>query len=99
MFIPWSPCNVKEVFAAGGNLDDVWQQPFFRDIRAWQRAYGYRENGEPYTGGGNWLAPCLVRDHHGAFAALRRRLCLWLPTHRLAGPGLCTGKTGEKVIE
>jgi len=61
VFMPYSPVNVKEVFAQGGNMNDVWAQPFFEGIRSWQRAY--REKG------GNWLMPCPNRDHH---AELRR---------------------------
>ena len=66
--MPYVGANVEEVFASGGDLNDVWQTSFFAEIRAWQRAYGYRENGEPCPERvGNWLAPCLIRDHHADF--------------------------------
>ena len=29
VFVPYSPVNVRDVFARGGTLDDVWTQPFF----------------------------------------------------------------------
>lgn len=47
--------------ARGSTLDDVWADPFFADIRNWQEGY--------WQGRGNWLAPCIIRDHH---ADLRR---------------------------
>jgi hypothetical protein len=42
--------------------------PFFADIRKWQRECGYREANECGNGRcGNWIAPCLIRDHHRDF--------------------------------
>ncbi len=73
VFFPYAPVNVKEVFARGGTLDDVWEHPFFADIRRWQREYGYREAGEACPDCGNWLAPCLIRDHHATFLEMVRR--------------------------
>jgi radical SAM protein with 4Fe4S-binding SPASM domain len=73
VFFPYSPVNVRDVFARGGTLDDVWAQPFFADIRRWQRDYGYRESNEPCPDCGNWLAPCIIRDHHADFMELVRR--------------------------
>lgn len=73
VFVPYSPLNVREVFAAGGDLNDVWANPFFGSIRGWQRRHGYRENGEPCGETSNWLTPCLIRDHHVDFVALARR--------------------------
>ena len=71
VFMPYSPVNVREVYARGGTLDDVWAEPFFAGIRRWQHDYGYREGGERPGTFGNWLRPCLIRDHH---ADLRRLL-------------------------
>ena len=73
VFFPYSPVNVKDVFARGGTLDDVWAHPFFADIRSWQRDYGYREANEACPDCGNWLAPCIIRDHHSDFLELVRR--------------------------
>jgi len=67
VFFPYSPVNVREVFARGGSLDEVWAHPFFADIRRWQREYGYRESHESCPSCGNWIAPCLIRDHHADF--------------------------------
>jgi MoaA/NifB/PqqE/SkfB family radical SAM enzyme len=56
VFVPYSPLNIKDVYAKGGTLNDVWSDPFFADIRGWQEDYMQCE--------GNWLAPCINRDHH-----------------------------------
>jgi MoaA/NifB/PqqE/SkfB family radical SAM enzyme len=59
VFVPYSPVNIKEVYAQGGTLNDVWNNPFFRSMRSWQVAYkDSRANG---------LAPCPNRDHHADF--------------------------------
>ncbi len=60
VFMPYSPLNINEAYAKGQTLDDMWEHPFFGSIRDWQRDYGYRENGEKYEGGGNWIRPCLI---------------------------------------
>jgi len=72
VFVPYSPVNLNEAFAAGKTLDDIWAEPFFGGIRDWQRDYGYRENGEKTGEFGNWLTPCLIRDHHGDFQHLMK---------------------------
>lgn len=73
VFVPYSPVNIGDVFARGGSLDDVWSDPLFEAFRAWQHDYGYREEGQPYTGKGNWLMPCPIRDHHAEFRAMLAR--------------------------
>jgi MoaA/NifB/PqqE/SkfB family radical SAM enzyme len=62
VFMPYSPVNINQVFARGGTLDDVWSEPFFAGIRAWQREKGFHEpqNAER----GNWLMACPMRDNH-----------------------------------
>jgi radical SAM protein with 4Fe4S-binding SPASM domain len=67
VFFPYSPVNVKQVHERGGSLDEVWSHPFFADIRRWQRDYGYRESHESCSSCQNWIAPCLIRDHHSDF--------------------------------
>ena len=68
VFLPYSPVNVKDVYAKGGTLNDVWSEPFFASIRNWQEGY--------WQGKGNWLAPCLIRDH---YADLRRLITQYEP--------------------
>jgi len=72
VFFPYSPVNIREVYTRGGSLDEVWAQPFFADIRKWQRDYGYRESHEPCPDCRNWIAPCLIRDHHVDFLRIMR---------------------------
>lgn len=63
VFLPYSPVNIKDVYAGGGTLNDVWTNPFFRNLRQWQLDYKNKN--------GNGLAPCPTRDHH---AELQRML-------------------------
>jgi len=56
VFVPYSPVNVRDVYANGGTLNDVWKASFFAGIRDWQATYRKEK--------GNWLAPCIIRDHH-----------------------------------
>ena len=65
VFVPYSPVNVKEIYARGGNLDDIWAEPFFAGLRNWQDQY---RNGDRPPG--NWLMPCPIRDHHREFRRL-----------------------------
>ena len=36
------PINIFDVYKNGGNLNDVYDQPFFEAIRDWQDKYAYR---------------------------------------------------------
>jgi MoaA/NifB/PqqE/SkfB family radical SAM enzyme len=63
VFVPYSPVNVKDIYSSGGNLMDVYTEPFFQDIRTWQ-VYGTN---------GNLLMPCLIRDHHNDLRQLIRK--------------------------
>jgi len=63
VFVPYSPVNVKDIYSRGGNLMDVYTEPFFRDIRTWQ-VHGTN---------GNLLMPCLMRDHHNDLRQLIRK--------------------------
>jgi MoaA/NifB/PqqE/SkfB family radical SAM enzyme len=60
-YYQFSPVNIFDVYKNGGNLNDVYAQPFFESIRKWQNEYAYKRVG-PETG--NWLRPCPIRDHH-----------------------------------
>jgi hypothetical protein len=65
VFVPYSPVNINQVYAGGGTLNDAWADRFFGGIRDWQRDYA-AGNGRP----GNWMAPCVIRDHHADFRRL-----------------------------
>jgi MoaA/NifB/PqqE/SkfB family radical SAM enzyme len=56
VFMPYSPVNIRDVYARGKTLNDVWQEPFFQAIRQWQ--YDYVDDDR------NMIAPCPNRDHH-----------------------------------
>jgi MoaA/NifB/PqqE/SkfB family radical SAM enzyme len=65
VFVPYSPVNIKQVYDRGETLTDAWADPFFAGIRDWQADYR-KDNGRH----GNWLAPCIIRDHHDDFRRL-----------------------------
>ena len=68
VFFPYAARNINEIFRDGRTLDELWTDPFFADIRQWQRQYGYREAHEHCNGAcGNWMAPCIIRDRHADF--------------------------------
>ena len=64
VFVPYSPVNINEVYRNGGNLNDILEAPFFKDIREWQKKYGYLKKKEET---GNRIMPCIIRDHHKDF--------------------------------
>lgn len=55
VFFPYSSANIKEIYARGGNLNDLINQPLHKRIRAWQFQYWQ---------GGDLLRPCPIRDHY-----------------------------------
>lgn len=54
VFVPFSPVNVNEIYSEGGNLNTIYDNPFFQRIRRWQKN----------EVDGNLLMPCLIRDHN-----------------------------------
>jgi MoaA/NifB/PqqE/SkfB family radical SAM enzyme len=64
VFTPYSPVNIRDVYARGGTLNDVWQEPFFYSMRQWQ--VDFRKQNR------NYLAPCPNRDHHDELDRLLR---------------------------
>jgi MoaA/NifB/PqqE/SkfB family radical SAM enzyme len=62
VFVPYSAGNLREVYARGGTLDDVYDAPYFRAVRQWQREYALSK--EKPGECGNWLTPCSLRDHY-----------------------------------
>ncbi len=55
VFFPYAGTNIKELFAKGGNLNDLINLPLFKKIREWQFKY-WKE--------GDLLRPCPIRDHY-----------------------------------
>ena len=56
VFMPYSPLNIRDAYAEGKTLNDVWQHPFFGALRQWE--YDYVDDGR------STIAPCPNRDHH-----------------------------------
>ena len=56
VFMPYSPVNIRDAYAHGKTLNDVWQEPFFQAVRQWQYDYS--------TSCRSMIAPCPSRDHH-----------------------------------
>jgi hypothetical protein len=65
VFVPYSPVNINVVYAQGGTLNDLLEEPFFKAIREWQDAYGYAATKPEECK--NWTMPCPIRDHHADF--------------------------------
>ena len=45
VFMPYAAANMLQIYQQGGNLNDIWTTPFFREVRQWQRDYGYGRGG------------------------------------------------------
>lgn len=54
VFVPFSPVNVNDIYSSGGDLNTIYDNPFFQRIRRWQKD----------EVDDNLLMPCLIRDHH-----------------------------------
>ncbi|MDI6845256.1 MAG: radical SAM protein [Candidatus Saccharicenans sp.] len=73
VFLPYSPVNIYEIYGQGRNLIDVWANPFFADLREWQRRYGYGRNLAAEGRVRNWIMPCPMRDHYGELYELLKK--------------------------
>jgi MoaA/NifB/PqqE/SkfB family radical SAM enzyme len=62
VFYPYAACNIREVYEAGGSLDDVWESSLFAAVRRWQAEHGY--GGGPPSAEHDWLSPCPFRDYY-----------------------------------
>lgn len=71
VFAPYSVGNVNDIFTRGGDLNQLWEAPFFEAIRRWQSEYGYGNGGPSREA--NWLRPCPARDHFGDFSEIVAR--------------------------
>ena len=71
VFVPYSPANIMEVYRRGGTLDDIYDLPYFRAIRQWQREYAQGKGCSCERG--NWLLPCSLRDHYAMGRSLIER--------------------------
>ncbi len=62
VFNPYTTDNILDVYASGGNLNDVLFSPLMKRIREWQSDY-FSPSSDNF---GNLLTPCPIRDHHAA---------------------------------
>ncbi len=62
VFVPYSPVNIRTIWARGGTLDSLYDLPYFQAIRQWQWDYALGTDREGKCG--NWLLPCSLRDHY-----------------------------------
>ncbi len=60
VFVPYAAGNIHEIYNQGGTLLDLMEIDFFKEIRNWQKSYGYRT--EPAKTK-NLILPCVHRDH------------------------------------
>ncbi len=67
VFLPYSPVNIREAYAQGKTLNDVWAHPFFQQIRTWQYHYGFKDGQGKLGWDGNLIMPCPIRDHYADF--------------------------------
>jgi MoaA/NifB/PqqE/SkfB family radical SAM enzyme len=67
VFVPYSPVNIKRAYAQGKNLNDVFMDPFFQDIRRLQSELNTKTHGK------NTINPCPIRDHNPDFLNLVRK--------------------------
>ena len=65
VFVPYSPVNIKEIYANGGDINDVYKEGFFKDIRDWQASQSAQ--------GKSLLTPCPIRDHNSVMRQLMRK--------------------------
>ena len=63
VFVPYYVDNVHRLFEQGRPLADGLFSNFMKNGRRWQMEYGLSHPACP----GNWLMPCSIRDHYGAF--------------------------------
>ena len=67
VFVPYSPLNIRDIYAQGKNLNDVWAHPFFAKLREWQWDYSNELDYKKGSRHGNWTMPCPIRDHYAEF--------------------------------
>jgi len=97
VFAPYSAGNIYDIYRDKKmTLDDLWDQPFFKAIRRWQKDFGYGE--KKATSKGNLLTPCPYRDHHKLFLEWVRKFDIE-PEDASAGVLLTDPTISNKLIE
>jgi MoaA/NifB/PqqE/SkfB family radical SAM enzyme len=61
VFMPYYTVNICDIYKTGGDLNTALNAKFFKDLRDWQKEYGYMQPRDKVK---NRLMPCPIRDHH-----------------------------------
>ncbi len=72
VFAPYSAGNIQELYNEGKGLESIYDSPFFKSIREWQKDYGFKQQDPARKG--NLLISCPYRDHHKDFMEWVRKL-------------------------
>jgi MoaA/NifB/PqqE/SkfB family radical SAM enzyme len=97
VFAPYSAGNIYDIYRDEKmTLEDLWDRPFFKAIRGWQKDFGYGE--KKATSEGNLLTPCPYRDHHKLFLEWVREFDIE-PEDASAGELLTDPTISNKLIE
>ncbi|MBN1299520.1 MAG: radical SAM protein, partial [Actinobacteria bacterium] len=78
VFLPYVAQNITDVYKNGGNITDIWKNPFLASIRDWQASHGHgRKNNAKKNSGlsqaSNLLMPCPYRDHYEEFLKIAKK--------------------------
>ncbi|HAF71028.1 MAG: Radical SAM domain protein [Acetothermia bacterium 64_32] len=60
VFVPYAAANIYEIYERGGTIMDLMEIDFFKEIRSWQKMYGYKTRPHETK---NLILPCPHRDH------------------------------------
>jgi MoaA/NifB/PqqE/SkfB family radical SAM enzyme len=60
VFVPYAGANIHEIYKQGGTIMDLMEVDFFKEIREWQKSYGYKTKPAETK---NLILPCVHRDH------------------------------------
>jgi len=60
VFVPYAAGNIHKIYKEGGTLIDLMEIDFFKEIRTWQKSYGYNTKPNETK---NLILPCVHRDH------------------------------------
>ena len=70
VFVPYAGCNILDIYERGGNLLELMEIDFFKEIRRWQKSYGYKTRPAETK---NLILPCIHRDHFDVLYRLLNR--------------------------
>ena len=73
VFFPYSPVNVRDVFAREARSTTCGRTPSSPTSAAGSASTATARPTSRCPDCGNWLAPCIIRDHHADFLELVRR--------------------------